>query len=95
MHTDRNVRFELSEAWAALPPSGMIVADDVERNGAFAALVEARGVRVVYLETATSNEAGVAFWQRHGYRTQGVRPRYYPNGRDAFAMIKPLIKTLA
>jgi predicted O-methyltransferase YrrM len=46
MHTDRNVRFELSEVWLALPLGGVIVADDIERSGAFAAFVEARGVRV-------------------------------------------------
>jgi ribosomal-protein-alanine N-acetyltransferase len=50
----------------------------------------ARGVRRVSLETATDNEAGVAFWQRHGYRTCGVMRRYYLGRTDAFAMIKTL-----
>jgi ribosomal protein S18 acetylase RimI-like enzyme len=48
------------------------------------------GVRRVALETATVNHAGVAFWQRHGYRTRGVRKGYYPGGGDAYAMTKTL-----
>jgi hypothetical protein len=36
MHTTRNLRFELSLVWAALAPGGMAVADDIERNSAFA-----------------------------------------------------------
>jgi len=51
----------------------------------------AQGVREVGLETATDNESVVAFWQKHGYRTRGVRKRYYPGGRDAFAMTKTLL----
>lgn len=57
---------------------------DVERR------LAARGVRRVALETATDNHAGVAFWQRHGYRTRGIRKGYYPNGRDAYAMTKTI-----
>jgi ribosomal-protein-alanine N-acetyltransferase len=50
-----------------------------------------RGVRRVSLETATSNEAGVAFWQRHGFRTVGLVPGYYLGRIDAFEMSKNLI----
>ena len=50
----------------------------------------AHGARVIALDTATDNFAAIAFWQRHGYRKIGVRRAYYPNGRDAFAMIKTL-----
>jgi ribosomal protein S18 acetylase RimI-like enzyme len=48
----------------------------------------ANGVLRVGLETATDNQAGVAFWQKHGYRTRGVRKGYYPGRRDAHAMTK-------
>lgn len=48
----------------------------------------ANGVLTVGLETATDNHAGVAFWQKHGYRTRGVRRGYYPGRRDALAMTK-------
>lgn len=48
------------------------------------------GVRQIALETATDNESAVSFWNKHGYRSRGVREKYYPNGRDAFAMVKHL-----
>ncbi|HEV2386789.1 MAG TPA: N-acetyltransferase [Candidatus Acidoferrales bacterium] len=48
------------------------------------------GVRLVELETATTNQTAVAFWRRHGYRIAGVCPRYYAGRIDAFLMRKPL-----
>jgi ribosomal protein S18 acetylase RimI-like enzyme len=50
----------------------------------------ARGVKRVTLETATSNAAGVAFWNRHGYRKVRVLPGYYLGRLDAFEMHKIL-----
>jgi predicted O-methyltransferase YrrM len=41
IHTERNLRRELRLAWAALRPGGAIVADDIERNGAFEAFASA------------------------------------------------------
>jgi ribosomal-protein-alanine N-acetyltransferase len=49
-----------------------------------------RGVRTVLLETATTNEAGIAFWDRHGYRKEAVLKNYYPGKLDAFEMRKKL-----
>jgi [ribosomal protein S18]-alanine N-acetyltransferase len=49
-----------------------------------------RGVKRVTLETAVNNEAGVAFWQRHGYSTVGVFKRYYLERLDAYYMVKAL-----
>lgn len=49
-----------------------------------------RGVRIILLETATSNAAGVAFWSHHGYRTGGVIRNYYSRGAHAYAMSKQL-----
>jgi ribosomal protein S18 acetylase RimI-like enzyme len=54
-----------------------------------------RGVAEVWLETATNNEAAIAFWKKHGYRTHGRLANYYPDGLDAFAMFKPLAATLS
>jgi ribosomal-protein-alanine N-acetyltransferase len=82
-------------------PEGHIVTIDVlaenRRSGIGSALLrEAEhalaesGVRDVALETATSNDAAIAFWQRHGYRTAGVLPNYYSTGADAFFMRKTL-----
>jgi [ribosomal protein S18]-alanine N-acetyltransferase len=48
------------------------------------------GVRYIGLQTATNNEAGVAFWQRHGYRSSGVTRGYYLGRLDAFEMFKEL-----
>jgi len=47
-----------------------------------------RGVRTMLLETAITNEAGVAFWQRHGYRIEAVLKNYYPGHLDAYEMRK-------
>jgi ribosomal protein S18 acetylase RimI-like enzyme len=49
-----------------------------------------RGVSRVSLETKTSSEAAVAFWQAHDYRATGVLRRYYLNRFDALAMSKRL-----
>src|SRR5256712_9546271 len=49
-----------------------------------------RGVRTNLLETATDNEAGVAFWQRHGYRIEATLKRYYLRKIDAYEMRKIL-----
>src|SRR5437899_12843587 len=49
-----------------------------------------RGVRTILLETATGNEAGVAFWQRHGHRSEATLKRYYLRRIDAYEMRKIL-----
>ena len=54
-----------------------------------------RGVRTVLLETAITNEAGIAFWERHGYRKEAVVKNYYPGRLDAFEMRKKLTATPA
>ena len=82
---------------------GYIITMDVlaayRRHGVASALLNsveqnllARHVSEVWLETATDNDAAIAFWQRHGYRKQGVRKDYYANGRDAHTMRKSLVK---
>jgi ribosomal protein S18 acetylase RimI-like enzyme len=47
-----------------------------------------RGVREIWLETATNNEGAIAFWKNRGYVTRGRLAHYYPNGVDAFSMSK-------
>jgi ribosomal-protein-alanine N-acetyltransferase len=73
------------------------VAEAYRRQGVGSALLAesernlaARGVRTCLLETATDNEAGVAFWQRHGYRIEATLKRYYLNRFDAYEMRKKL-----
>jgi hypothetical protein len=41
LHTTRNVRFELDAVWPTLTRSGAVLADDVEKNRAFAAFAAA------------------------------------------------------
>ena len=73
------------------------VAEEQRRHGVGTALLQrlewnlaARGVRSVLLETATENEAGVAFWQRHGYCIEAILKRYYLGRHDAYEMRKIL-----
>ena len=85
------------------PPLAHIITLDVaakeRRHGVGTALLQklesnlaARGVRSILLETATDNEAAVAFWQRHGYRSFGVILGYYLGRLDAYQMRKILPK---
>lgn len=80
---------------------GYIVTIDVlgayRRSGVGSALIEeterrlaAGRVRYVELQTATNNEAGVAFWLRHGYRSSGITRGYYLGRIDAYDMLKEL-----
>jgi ribosomal protein S18 acetylase RimI-like enzyme len=52
--------------------------------------LQSRGARRVELETATTNVAGVAFWEHHGYRKTGVLRAYYLGRLDAWKMKKTL-----
>src|ERR1700730_1714972 len=61
---------------------GSTLLGESERN------LRLRGVRTVLLETAATNEAGVAFWQRHGYRIEATLKRYYLGRLDAYEMRK-------
>jgi len=48
------------------------------------------GATRIVLETATTNQAAIAFWQQHGYREFGTVENYYGLGLDAFEMRKRL-----
>ena len=82
-------------------PTGHIITIDVletyRRSGIGSLLIRAaeerlaaRGAKQIELETARDNDAAIAFWQKHGYRTRGVYEHYYPGGMDAFSMVKSL-----
>jgi len=84
--------------------AGYIVTIDVlegqRRGGVGTALLEeaerrlaAMRVRYIELQTATNNEAGIAFWQRHGYRTSGVIRGYYLGRIDAYQMSKEITQS--
>jgi len=63
---------------------GSLLLTEAERR------LAADGVRKIALETAIDNASAIAFWRRHGYRTRGIKRRYYPGGRDAYSMVKLL-----
>jgi|SRR5271165_697482 len=44
LHSERNVRFELDLAWAALQPKGVVVVDDVDANWGFRSFTEQHSV---------------------------------------------------
>jgi ribosomal protein S18 acetylase RimI-like enzyme len=84
------------------PPLAHIITLDVaelhRRQGAGSALLaeseknlRLRGVRSILLETAIDNEGAVAFWKRHGYRSEAVLKRYYLGRLDAYEMRKRLL----
>jgi hypothetical protein len=41
LHSERNVRFEMDHAWAALRPGGLIVVDDIDTNRGFYSFTQA------------------------------------------------------
>jgi [ribosomal protein S18]-alanine N-acetyltransferase len=50
-------------------------------------LDEAKGVLPFTLEVRVSNRQAIAMYERFGFRSAGVRPRYYhDNGEDALIM---------
>jgi ribosomal-protein-alanine N-acetyltransferase len=45
------------------------------------------GIEEFTLEVRRSNKAAIGFYQKHGFREVGIRPRYYAdNGEDALVM---------
>ncbi len=87
------------------PPLAHVITLDVaethRRHGVGSALLAEseknlllRGVRTILIETAIDNEAAVAFWKRHGYRTEAVLKRYYLGRLDAYEMRKILPNNL-
>jgi ribosomal-protein-alanine N-acetyltransferase len=83
------------------PDEGHIVTldvlEDYRRQGIGSLLLGAaenemasRGGKRMVLETATTNSAAIALWEKHGYRELGIMKCYYGNGLDAFRMGKEL-----
>lgn len=53
------------------------------------ALIEeakAREITAMTLEVRVSNENAVRLYEGFGFKSAGVRPKYYPDGEDAFIM---------
>jgi ribosomal-protein-alanine N-acetyltransferase len=66
------------------------VAPDEHRRGARAParlFEEGKGELPFTLEVRVSNKDAIAMYERFGFRSAGVRPRYYhDNGEDALIM---------
>jgi ribosomal-protein-alanine N-acetyltransferase len=80
------ITLDVAEKFRRLGIGSALLAES-ERNLAL------RGVRHILLETATDNDAGIAFWQRHGYRIEATLKRYYLGRLDAYEMRKILQAT--
>jgi hypothetical protein len=59
LHTARNLHFELESAWAAMPPGGMAVVDDIDHSLGFRSFVDLTGPRVWF---AARHVAGGGLW---------------------------------
>ncbi len=51
-----------------------------------------RGCSMIRLEVATRNVTAIEFYRELGYETDGLLPRYYSWGEDAFSMRKSLLE---
>lgn len=49
---------------------------------------QAQGCNAMRLEVQTTNAVAIRFYERHGYRREGIKPAYYDNGSDALKMGK-------
>ena len=72
------------------------VAPDARRNGVGSAMlaiieknIKNQGVKKIFLEVASTNVAGKKLYENNGYKTIGIRPKYY-DGIDAILMAKDL-----
>ena len=77
------ITLDVAESYRRQRAGSMLLAE-MEQHFSFL------GIHSVLLETAVNNESGIAFWQRHGYRTEAVLKKYYLGRVDAFEMRKLL-----
>ena len=62
----------------------LLLADALEK-------ARAAGAKAAFLEVRESNHAARAFYEHHGFRLAGRRPRYYANPvEDALVLSRPL-----
>lgn len=77
------ITMDVLEAFRRLGIGSRLLATAEERLAEY-------GVKDVALEAAVSNQPAIAFWQKHGYRTNSILKGYYPGGRNALSMSKAL-----
>lgn len=80
MHTTRNVMFELEHVWPALAPGGVILIDDVEKNGAVSQLAKRHPDAQPIICASDDGEALIGCVRKiRPLAGSGVRP--YPFGQ--------------
>jgi [ribosomal protein S18]-alanine N-acetyltransferase len=53
---------------------------------------QSRGVSRVFLEVRESNEAGIAFYGKHGFSKAGLRPSYYRDPAEAAILMEKKLR---
>lgn len=56
----------------------------------FESRVKALGISKIVLEVSVKNEVAISLYRKLNYRVAGVLTSYYPNGEDAYLMLKEL-----
>ncbi|MCX8184555.1 MAG: ribosomal protein S18-alanine N-acetyltransferase [Sulfolobales archaeon] len=56
----------------------------------FEARIKTLGVFKVYLEVSIRNEVAISLYRKLGYSVVGLLRKYYPDGEDAYLMLKEL-----
>ena len=74
MHTTRNVAFEVAKVWPAVAPGGVVIADDIERNTAFASFAAAQAATATTVTgLADDGVANIGIAMRMGTTDQHVQ----------------------
>jgi len=53
-------------------------------------ILRRRGIQHYELQVDVANEGAINFYQKHGFETVHTLKKYYPNGSDAYLMVKSL-----
>lgn len=53
-------------------------------------IIREQGLKLFGLQVDVNNSVAIAFYERHEFRVSRKLRRYYPNGNDAYLMIKTL-----
>jgi ribosomal-protein-alanine N-acetyltransferase len=53
---------------------------------------QSREVSRVFLEVRESNQAGIAFYAKHGFSKTGLRPAYYRDPAEAAVMMEKKLR---
>lgn len=87
----------LVKKWGEGHVVSIAVHPEYRRRGVATALMEellrrfkSRNVRSVRLEVRVSNRVAISLYEKLGFQSRGVIKRYYPDGEDAYLMVRDL-----